>query len=89
MNPKNRCKPGLQSEIAVFCHLQAFDYFEVSPLRRDLSKKPLSGLQSQTAIFSPLEISKDFKDTSEKYEAKNCCWLVIKNNSSFLALKDI
>jgi len=38
MNPKNRCKLGLQSEIAVFCHLQAFDYFEVSPLKQDLSK---------------------------------------------------
>jgi hypothetical protein len=27
-----------QSRAAVFWHLQAFDYFEVSPLRQDLSK---------------------------------------------------
>jgi len=38
MNPKNRCKPGLQSETAVFWHLQTFDQFKFSPLKQDLSK---------------------------------------------------
>jgi hypothetical protein len=38
MNPKNRCLCGVQSQTAVFWHLQAFDKFEVSPLKPDLSK---------------------------------------------------
>jgi hypothetical protein len=74
MNPKNRYQPGLQSETAVFWHLQAFDEFKFSPLKQDLSKSRCTvGSNYEQRFFDLWGYLMSLRTPSWECEAKNRC----------------